>query len=304
VRALPGVEHAALASQIPLAGSVDRYGVVAQDKPLPNPELAPSADRYVVSSDFGETMRTPLRRGHFFVPADFADSAAKVAVVSRLLATEIWPGEDAIGKRIQLGGPTEPWRTVVGVVGDIHHQSLDAAGTGQFYVPEREWQWSDNGMTLLVRVAGDPAAFAPTIRAAAAAVDPTQRRVAMILFSAFALFALVLAAGGVYGMLASSVAERTREIGVRCALGATPGRILRMFVSQGVQLVAIGALLGVLGAFVLTRFLRTLLFEVQPMDPVTLVLVGAMLGAVALAACVIPAVRAIRIHPVSALKSE
>jgi putative ABC transport system permease protein len=322
VRAVPGVEHAALASQIPLAGNMDGYGVVAQDKPLPNPELAPSADRYVVSSDFRETMRTPLLRGRFFVPADFADSAAKVAVVSRLLATEIWPGEDAIGKRIQLGGPTAPWRTVVGVVGDIHHQSLDAAGTGQFYVPEREWQWSDNGMTLLVRVAGDPAAFAPTIRAAAAAVDPTQpisrvatmqhivlastarRRVAMILFSAFALFALVLAAGGVYGILASSVAERTREIGVRCALGATPGRILRMFVSQGVQLVAIGALLGVLGAFVLTRFLRTLLFEVQPMDPVTLMLVGATLGAVALAACVIPAVRAIRIHPVSALKSE
>jgi len=189
-------------------------------------------------------------------------------------------------------------------------------------VPEREWPWSDNDNELVVRVAGDPAAFAPAVRRVVAAVDPTvpishietmrhivlastaQRRVAMVLFSAFAAIALLLAAGGIYGVLASHVAERTREIGVRTALGATPKRILAMVVTQGARLALIGAMLGVAGVFVLTPFLRTLLFEIQPMDPVTLTLVAATLGAVALAACLIPALRAIRIEPVSALRGD
>ncbi len=174
VRAVPGVRSAALASQIPLAGNVDRYSVETRDHPLANPELAPSADRYVVSKNFLETMRVPVVRGRRFEPTDFSGSAPKVALVSRTLAGQLWPGEDPVGKQMRVGGPKAPWRAIVGVVGDVRHMALGHQGTGQFYVPERQWPWSDGGATLVVRTAGSPEALAHTLRQAAAAVDPTQ----------------------------------------------------------------------------------------------------------------------------------
>jgi putative ABC transport system permease protein len=322
VRALPGVSGVGLASQLPLGGNIDRYGVRAQDKPLENPELAPSGDRYVVSADYLRTMRIPIVGGRAFTDADAADSAAPVAIVSAELASRIWPGEDALGKRIQLGETTSPWRTVVGVAANVRHSGLDAAVTQQFYIPERQWPWSDGQMILVIRTHHEPAALAAAVRRVVTSIDPTQpiahlatmdqviatstaqRQLALTLFAAFGIAAVLLAAFGIYGVLAGSVAERTPEIGLRTALGATPGDIIAMVLRQGARLAALGVVLGLAGALALTRFLRTLLFGIAPSDPATLGGVVVVLVAVAIAACLVPARRAVRVDPITALRAE
>jgi len=187
-------------------------------------------------------------------------------------------------------------------------------------VPEREWDSADNSVRLVVRTEGPAAAATSVVRRAAERVDPTvaisrvgtmqqlasasaaQRRLAMLLFGAFTGVALVLTIGGIYGLLAGNVTERRREIGVRTALGAAPGQILAMIVGEGLRLAAIGSAIGFLGAVWVTRFLRSLLFETQPTDPSILAGVGAILFAVTLIACAVPASRALRISPVSALR--
>ena len=322
VRALPGVESAALASQLPLGGNMDMYGVNALDKPLANPELAPYADRYVVTPDFMRTMRIGLVRGRAFDAMDARDSAAKVAIVSASLAATVWPGDDPIGRQLRMGDTTAPWRTVVGVVRDVRHSGLDATVMRQAYVPERQWEWADNHAVLVVRARHDAAAIAGTVREAVRAVDPTQpiarvatmtqvvaastaqRRLALGLFVAFALAALLLTSAGIYGVLAGSVTERTREIGLRSALGAAPRAILALVVRQALQLAAVGLLIGLAGAAGLSHFLRAMLYGVAPTDPVTLGAVVLLLAAVALLACLVPAVRAVRIEPMRALRAD
>ena len=322
VAALPGVAEVGIASQLPLGGSLDMYGVAAQDRPLANPALAPSADRYVVSSGFMRAMGIPLLRGRGFTRADEDTAATKVVIVSAALAERIWGTEDPIGRRVQSGGPEAPWREVVGVAGNVRHSSLDSDLTQQVYVPERQWPWSDAQVTLVVRTAGDAAAIARSVREAVRAVDPTQpitrqatmeriiatttahRRLALVLFAAFSLTALVMAAAGIYGVLAGSVIERTREIGLRAALGATPARILALVLGQGARLVVVGLVGGLAGAVVLGRVLRGLLFGVAPGDPRTLGLVTVVLAVVALLACLVPVVRALRVDPVTALRAE
>jgi putative ABC transport system permease protein len=322
VRALPGVAGVGLATQLPLGGNIDRNGVRAQDKPLENPALAPSGDRYVVSADYMRTMRIPILQGRAFADADAADSAAPVAIVSAELAARIWPGENALGKRIQLGEANSPWRSVVGVAANVRHSGLDAEVRQQFYVPERQWPWADNQMVLVVRTHGEPAALASAVRRAVTSIDPSQpiarmatmdqvvatstaqRQLALTLFAAFGIAAVLLAAFGIYGVLAGSVAERTPEIGLRSALGATPADIVAMVLRQGARLAALGVVLGLAGALALTRFLRTLLFGIAPTDPVTLGAVAVVLVAVALAACFVPARRAVRVDPITALRAE
>jgi putative ABC transport system permease protein len=322
VRSLPGVESAALASQLPLGGNMDMYSVNALDKPLANPELAPYADRYVVTPGFTRTMRIGLVRGRAFDAMDARDSAARVAMVSASLAAVVWPGENSVGKQIRMGDSTAPWRTVVGVVRDVRHSGLDATVTRQVYVPERQWEWADNQPVLVVRARKDAAAIASAVRDAVRAVDPTQpiarvatmtqvvaastaqRRLALGLFAAFALAALLLSSAGIYGVLAGSVTERTREIGLRSALGAAPRAILALVMRQALGLAAFGLLLGLAGAAALSRFLRALLYEVEPADPLTLGSVALVLAAVALLACLVPALRAVRIDPMRALRSE
>ena len=322
VRAVPGVEDAALTSQLPLGGNMDSYGIRAFDKPLANPELSPSADRYVVTPGFARTMRIRMLRGRGIEPSDVRDSAAKVALVSESLARRIWPGEDPLGKRIRMGDTTAGWRTVVGVVADVRHSGLDAAVTQQVWIPERQWTWADDQVVLVVRARGDAAALAPAVRHAVRSVDPlqpisrvatmeqvvasstAQRRMALVLFAAFAVASLLLASAGIYGVLAGSVAERTREIGVRSALGARPGQILALVVSQGARMAAVGLLIGLALSAGLSRFVESLLYEVRPGDPLTLLVVVLTLGAVALAACLVPALRAVRIAPMTALRSE
>jgi putative ABC transport system permease protein len=322
VAALPGVTNVAVANQLPLAGNVDMYGVLDPENIPSNPELVPSGDRYAISGSYLSTMRIPILRGRNFTASDMIDTTNRVALVSAALAQRMWPGVDPIGKRIRLGGPKGHDRRVVGVVGNVRHRGLDATSTLQWYVPERQWSFSDNQEILIVRAAGDPAALAASVRRVVASIDPTQpiikmatmdqiiasstaqRRLALVLFGAFAGAALLLAVAGIYGVLAGSVAERTREIGVRSALGATPRDIIGLVVGQGGRLSAIGLALGVAGSFALTRYLRTLLFGVGPTDPTTFVGVVTLLGLVTVAACLIPAMRASRVDPSRALRSE
>ena len=322
VRAIPGVLSAAITNQLPLGGGFDSYGFNAQDRPLDNPELAPNPDRYVVSTDYLSAMRIPVLRGRGFEPGDDRADARPVGLVSAALAQRVWPGEDPIGKHFRVGDPSSPWREIVGVVGDVHHRGLEDAATNQFYVPQRQWTFSDAAVVLVVRTKSDPAALAPLVRQAVRVVDPTQpivgmatmedvivrstgqRRLALVLFGAFAALAALLAGAGIFGVLATRVAERTREIGVRTALGATPGRILALVTGQGALLVALGGTLGVAGTLALARYLATLLYGIEPTDPATLVLVVVGLVIISAVACVVPALRAVRVDPTRALRAD
>jgi putative ABC transport system permease protein len=322
VRALPGVVSVGLANQIPLGGNMDSYGVMNADNPPLNPELVPSGDRYVVSTDYLATMRIPILRGRTFTDAENRDSVPLVALVSEALAAKVWPGEDPIGKHFRVGGANGPIRTVVGITGNVKHFGLDAATTQQWYAPERQWLQADAQVMLVIRTKTDPTSLAASVRQAIASIDPTQpvikiatmdrlvaastaqRRLALVLFGAFAIAALLLAVAGIYGVLAGSVAERTREIGLRSALGATPKEIVALVVRQGGLLALGGIALGVLGSFALTRFLTTFLFGVDPRDPATMAIVVTVLAAVTLAACVVPAARAVRIDPSEALRYD
>ena len=320
---IPGVDAVAIANQIPLGGNLDMYGLWDADNPPANPELAPSADRYVVTPSYFRAMRIPILRGRSFTDADAADTAVKVAVVSAALAQKLWPGQDALGRRIKIGSSSDPPHTIIGVAGNVRHRSLDANVMQQWYIPERQWrQGADNQAVLVVRALGDPAALAPGVRRVAASVDPTQpivhvatmeqliaastaeRRLALVLFAAFAGAALLLAVTGIYGVLAGSVAERTREIGVRSALGATPSQIVALILEQGAKLAVFGVILGLSGALVLTRYVRALLFGIAPSDPMTLASVVMLILVASIASCLIPALRATRVDPMRALRSD
>ena len=319
LRALPGVESAAAASQIPLAGNMDRYGFHAEGKIHSNPEEDPSAERYCITPGFLETMRIPLLRGRDITAADNA-KAPQVLLIGETTARRMWPGEDPIGKRVKLGGVDQPWWTVVGVTGDIRHLGLDAAPEMQMYVPHRQWPFPDGLMTFVIRTAGDPAAMSSAAQQAIHSLDPTQpisritplenyiglsvqgRRFALILIGAFAGIALALSMVGIYGVTAYSVGQRTREIGIRVALGAQRNELLGLLLRQGMVLVMCGVIAGVLASIALTRFLASLLFKVQPTDPLTFGGVALLLVAVSAAACFIPARRAMRVDPIVALR--
>ena len=322
VRALPGVVEVAHATQLPLTGNVDTYGIRAQDRPPVNPALSPHTDRYVVSPGFLQTMGIALRRGRAFTDADNVTAAPPVIILSEALAAALWPGEDPIGRRVQMGGTDRPWRTVIGIAGNVRHGGLDAEVTQQAYVPERQWPWADGAVTLVVRTDGEPAALAGALRRAVQSVDPTQpvgrvatmreivatsvaqRRLALVLFVAFAATAVLMACAGIYGVLAGSVTERTREIGLRTALGAPPRAIFGLVLAQAARLVVLGLALGLVGALALGRFLGSLLYGVRPGDPGTLAAVAALLAGVALVACLAPVRRALRVDPMAALRAD
>ncbi|MEP6691951.1 MAG: ADOP family duplicated permease [Gemmatimonadaceae bacterium] len=322
VRAIPGVDRAGLASQLPLGGNFDSYGVHIELKPNANPELDPSAMRYAVSADYLETMRIPVKRGRSLTAQDAA-GAPEVLVINETFARHMWPGDDPIGKRVRVGAPDKgAWFTIVGIAGDVQHVSLDAARADQMYIPEAQWRFADDALTLVVRTRGDPAEMASAVRSAVWSVDKDQaitsvatmekvlaastarRRFLLMLFELFAVVALALAAAGTYGVLSGSVAQRAREIGIRAALGATRGDILRLVVRQGVGLAVAGIAIGTAAALALSRAIAGLLFGVTATDPLTFAAVATILLAVALAACAVPAWRAARLDPVVALRSE
>jgi putative ABC transport system permease protein len=267
-------------------------------------------------------MRIPVIRGRSLEETDHGGAPA-VALVNQALARRAWPGEDPIGHRIRVGGPTSgPWRTVVGVVGDVTHLSLAADRPATVYLPETQWRWADFAMSLVVRTRGEPAAMIPALRRAIRALDPdqpivrvapmlqvvaqsaAQRRFTLVLFEAFGVLAVVLAAAGLYGVLAGAVNERRREIGVRAALGASRGAIVALVVRQGMGLVAVGTILGLGAAALLTRAMQDLLFDVPRFDPLTYLGVVGVMGLVAGASCWVPARRAAGVDPATAVRGE
>lgn len=319
VRALPGVADVGLVSQLPLGGNMDQYGVRERNAP----DVGGAAERYAVSWDYMRAMRIPILEGRAFTEAESRDTASRVAIVSRSLAQRMWPGGGAIGKYIQVGGgPDRPYLQVIGIAADTRHTGLDESVSQQVYMPERHWQFPETRMVLVARVERDAASAVGAIREAVRSVDPlqpvtriatmeqvvarstAQRRLGAILFASFGGLALLLAAAGIYGVLAGLVAMRTREIGVRAALGATPARISAMVLRDAALLAAIGLTVGAAGALALSRYLRALLFQVHPTDPVALAAAAIVVGAAALVASALPARRASAVDPIIALRDS
>lgn len=321
VRRVPGVAAAGLTTNLPLTDDAVIYGTYGARFEADQPNVGTDVFRYVVSPGYCEAMQIPLRRGRFLSQLDGTNSPP-VVLISESLAKSEFSGEDPIGKRVHVGPTDRPWYTVVGVVGDVKQNSLVADEPNAVYLTEAQSWFTDDIMSVVVRAQGDAAALAPAVENAIWSVNKNQalvrvatanqlmaageatRRFVLMLFAAFALVALALAATGIYGVLSGSVAERTREIGVRSALGASRGDILGLVLGRGVKLAAVGAALGLCAAIVSSRALASLLFGVSRLDPLTYLSVTALLLAVAAAACAIPAARAVALDPVQALRSE
>jgi putative ABC transport system permease protein len=322
VRQVPGVISAGFTVQLPLSGDSEIYGVELEKENNPNGD---PAFRYAVTPGYIETMHIPLRRGRLLNEHD--EAGAPVAVlINESFANLKFPGQDPIGQLVRVGPDVghadKPWATIVGVVGNVKQESLAVGDEDGFYISTAQWPWADNAQSLVVRTRGDAAALAPAIRDAIWSVDKDQpivrvatmdnllaaseaeRHFVLMLFEAFALVGLVLAATGLYGVLSGSVSERTREIGVRSALGASRGNILALVIRQGMTLTVFGVLVGLMGAVVASHAIAVLLFGVSRFDPVTYVSVTGLLICVACVACFIPARRAASIDPMQALRSE
>ena len=274
------------------------------------------ADFRRANQTYFQALRIPLLRGRNFTEQEVSQNA-KVIVVSQQLFDVAFPNEEPLGKRLVTsldGGPYE----IIGVVGDIRHRSLEFEPYAAMYFPTRQV----GGMNLVIRTQGDPLSLAPAVRREVQAMDPDQpvatirtmdewisRSVATpryrtMLLGLFAALAMVLAATGIYGVMSYSVAQRTHEIGVRMALGARQVDVLSLVVRQGMLLVVVGLALGLVGAYAPTRVLSTLLFGVTAKDPITFVAVAGLLSVVALIACYIPARRATKVDPLTALRYE
>ncbi|HVG35450.1 MAG TPA: ABC transporter permease [Pyrinomonadaceae bacterium] len=324
VRQVPGVTAAAFTSQLPLSGEIeDGYGVHFESSPTGNPEADNSAFRYAVSPGYFETMAIPLRRGRLLNEHDVS-GAPPVVLISESLAKSKFPGgQDPIGQRLRIGPNDGPWFTVVGVVGNVKQTSLVMSQSDAVYITNTQWQlFADKARWLAVRSRGDAATLAPAIRQAIWSVDKDQpvvrvstmdellaasaaeRRFALILFETFGIVALVLAATGIYGVLSGSVTERTREIGVRLALGATRRNILALVFRQGMTLTGLGIALGLGGAVAASQAIITLLYGISPLDPIAYLGVVALLVGVSVIACWMPAWRAARVDPSITLRAE
>ncbi len=323
VRQVPGVTTAAFTSQLPLSGDSESFGVEFESN-TPN-DSSDAAFRYAVSPSYFEAMRIPLRRGRLLDERD-TTGAPFAILISESFAKRRFSGRDPIGQRLRvgpsIGHPDKPWHTIVGVVGDVKQTSLALSEPDAFYTTPTQWPWVDNVQSLVVRTRGDAAPLAPAIRSAIWSVDKdqpivristmdsllaaseAQRRFALIIFEAFALVALILAATGIYGVLSGSVAERMREIGVRAALGASRGNILALVVRQGMALTALGIAIGVIGAAAASQAIVAMLFGVSRLDPVTYLGVILLLAGVAVIACGVPAWRAAQVDPASTLRAE
>ncbi len=318
VRQIPGVAGAAFTNQLPLSGDDDEYGARFEGD---GPDEAYNVFRYAVSPGYFETIGIPLRKGRLLEAHDTADAQPAI-VISESLARSKFPNEDPIGKRVHIGASNNPWFTIVGVVGDVKQASLAVSQTDAVYITPAQWYFTDDTMSLVVRARGDVVALAPAIRKAIWSVDKDQpimrvatmdsllastaaeRHFALILFEAFGLVALALAAIGIYGVLSGSVTERTREIGIRLALGAQVRDVFRLVLGQGLRLALIGVSLGLAGAVFITRLMSSLLFGVSATDPATFFFVAAMLTVMTLLASYIPARRATKVDPMVALRYE
>ncbi len=324
VRGVPGVTDAAFTSQLPMSGDIDGFGFVSAAFPERQVGEDGSASRYAVTADYVRVMGIPLLRGRLLNASDNA-GATQAILISESLASSVFGQRDPLGQRMRFGPDadgTRPWGTVVGVVGNVKQQWLGSNATNAFYVSAAQWRWVDAVRSLVVRTSGDPAAMtAPVVRAVwsvnrnkpitriatmedmIARSAPT-RRFASVVYSAFAIAALLLAAVGLYGVISARVAERTREIGIRTALGATRHDIVRGVLANGLLLTGTGVVIGAAGASATSRLLETLLYGVTRADPTTYAAVIGLLGGVAALACWAPARRAAAVDPAITLRSD
>ena len=319
VAGLPGVEAAGAVSFLPLAGLGAATGFEVVGAPPPPRGEGPVTDVRVISDEYFKAMGIPLVRGRLFDESQPADAQNKI-IVNEALAGRHWPGEDPIGRRIKVSWDDNREDEIIGVVGDVRQADLETEARATIYWPYPRSPYGT--MTLAVRTAGGAAAVISPVRTILRELDPdlalanvqtmdevvsrsvAQRRLTMVLLAIFAGSALLLAAVGIYGVIAYSVTQRTQEIGIRLALGAQQGDVLRMIVGQAAALAAAGILLGAAGAALLTRLMTDLLFGVQPFDPLTFGAVAAVLAAVALLASYVPGRRATQVDPVVALRAE
>ena len=318
VQEVPGVRQAALTSRLPFRG---RNGTTftIEGKPVAPDEPSPNAEFRLVSPNYFATMGIPLVSGEGL--PEIADSVANgKVVINRTLAAKFWPGEDPIGRRIQLFGGNGPWVTVSGVVGDVRQMSLAEPPRQELYISYRAFAGQE--MSMVVRTTDDPERLGTAVTKAIREVDPEQpvfgvmsmdrlidnagaeRRVSMLLLLLFAAIALLLSALGIYGVMAYTTNQRRHEIGIRMALGARGGDVLRLVLGQGMRLVAIGLGLGLVGAWLLSRVLASQLYGITRQDPLTYLSVAVLLALVALTATWLPARRATRVDPVLSLRSE
>ncbi len=321
IRALPGVEAAGAVSALPLSDSSNSGTVTVDTMAVPPDQRGPETDYRGIMPGYMQAMGILLVEGRYFDDHD-TETSAPVAIVDQSMARLYWPKESALGKRIKLGGggSTSPWMTIVGVVRHVHYASLEAPSRVELYWPDA--QGPVQRMDLAVRTSGDPRGLAALIRREIQAMDPDQplfhvrtmedwmadavarRKLALDLLVIFAGLALVLAAVGIYGTTSFAVAQQTRDIGVRRALGAQMGSVLTMVMAQGLRVVGVGIVAGVLGALAVTRLMKQSLFQVSAADPVTYLVVIGILAAVALAAAALPAWRASKVDPLVALRHE
>jgi putative ABC transport system permease protein len=322
LRAVPGVETVGLVSAMPfLASNINiEGGFRVEGRPVPPPEEQPSSFLTIADGGYFRAMRVPLRRGRLFEDTDRANGQP-VAIVNELLADRHWAGGDPIGERISVNWQGR-WLTaeVVGVVQRLRHDALDRPPRPEVFLPPAQVPFGS--MTFVVRSAGDPGALVPALKSEVWAIDGalpfydvatidsllahslSPRRFVLWLLSGFAGCAFGLAAAGIYGVLTFSTLQRSREMGIRIAMGAQARDITRLVVREGMALVGAGVAIGVIASMTIARALSFLLFGIEPADPLTLAAAVTLLGPVAVAACYLPARRATRVDPLTVLKAE
>ena len=322
LKALPGVVSIGAVSHFPLDGSGPTFDFVVQGRPEPPPVERIDVPYRIVSPDYFRTMGIPLTKGRGFTESDDADSP-QVVVLNQSMARLVSPDGDPVGERIRIGEPERPWLEIVGVVGDIKHYGLAEPTKAAIYAPMKQkmWGWM-NSMTLVLKTRSDPLVLAPLLREEVRALDGdlpvtgvqtveqhiaasvADRRFNLLLLGLFASVALMLAVVGIYGVISYSVSLRTHELGIRMALGARRSDVLGLVMRHGVHLILTGAAVGVVGSIAVSRVLQSLLFEVSATDPATYVAAVSALAAAAMLACYIPARRATKMDPKTALRYE
>jgi putative ABC transport system permease protein len=316
---LPGVESAAVATGLPLMDSLSVTTYQVEGQPPATPEQTPETDTKQVSEDYFRTIGTPILKGRGFTRQEAEPDGSPVGILTVSLARQIAPHSDALGRRLLIGGGSQQIAvTIVGIVPDTHEMGLDESPRPELFIPAHNIQ----EMALMVRTKGDPMALEKAVRAAVASIDKDQavvdvkplaehlhgttqqRRFDSLLFAGFAGLALLLAGVGLYGVLSYSVMLRTREIGVRMALGARSGDVTRLILRHGLLMVLIGTVAGGVGALELTQLMQSLVFGMSASDPLTFAAVAVVLLIVAAVACYVPARRASRMDPMTALRVE